>query len=130
MTAGTGKAAKKASGVEKSDAIPVSVPEAAPFTSTLPVANGKGSPASSNLEKEIDLEAGHRSEDSDKKELETTNAEVLNPNIVDWDGPDDPKNPVNWSERLKWANVAVIATITFLTQVSPDCHHRVQKFLT
>ena len=81
------------------------------------VPNGKGSPASSHLEKEIDLEAGHRSEDSEKKEPERTGTEV-DPNVVDWDGPDDPQNPMNWPEKLKWANIAVIASITFLTQVS------------
>lgn len=91
-------------------------PEKVP-TSTVPAPNGKGSPASSNLEKEVDLEAGHGSEDSDKKQPETTKPEA-DPNIVDWDGPDDPQNPVNWSEKLKWANVAVIASITFLTQVT------------
>ncbi len=102
-----------------------SVPEAAYSTdpekvpaSTVPLPNGKGSPPSSNLEKEVDLEAGHRSEDSDKIEPETTKTEA-DPNIVDWDGPDDPNNPINWSEKLKWANVAVISSITFLTQVTP-----------
>ena len=82
--------------------------------STASVPNGRGSPTSSNLKKEFDLEAGRRSEELDKKELEVTKAEV-DPNIVDWDGPDDPNNAVNWSEKLKWANVAVIASITFLT---------------
>ena len=79
--------------------------------------NGNGSPRSSNLDEKIDLEAGHASEDS-KKDPGTRSTEV-DPNIVDWDGPDDPKNPVNWSENLKWANVAVVASITFLTQVIP-----------
>ena len=89
-------------------------PEKKPASTSPP--NGNGSPRSSNLEEKIDLEAGHASEDSKKKDPGTTSTEV-DPNIVDWDGPDDPKNPVNWSESLKWANVAVIASITFLTQV-------------
>ena len=93
-------------------------PENVP-ASIVPLPKGKGSPSSSNLEKEVDLEAGHRSEDSDKIEPETTKTEA-DPNIVDWDGPDDPKNPINWSEKLKWANVAVISSITFLTQVTPQ----------
>ena len=99
-------------------------PEKAP-TSTFPAPNGKGSPASSDLEKEIDLEAGHRNEELDKKELEMTKPDV-DPDVVDWDGPDDPQNPVNWSEKLKWANVAVIASITFLTWVALAFFHRVQ----
>ena len=92
-------------------------PEKKPASTGL-LPNGNGSPRSSNLEEKIDLEAGHASEDSKKEDPGTTSTE-MDPNIVDWDGPDDPKNPVNWSENLKWANVAVIASITFLTQVIP-----------
>ena len=82
--------------------------------STIPAPDGKGTPVSSGLEKETDLEAGHRSEESDKQEPETSKTEV-DSNIIDWEGPDDPKNPINWPEKLKWANVAVISSITFLT---------------
>ncbi|CAF9934272.1 hypothetical protein IMSHALPRED_009653 [Imshaugia aleurites] len=103
-------------------------PEKVP-TSTVPVPNGKDSPASSHSEKEVDLEAGHRSEDSDNKDPETTRTEV-DPNVVDWDGPDDPQNPVNWSEKIKWANVAVIASITFLTQVTLQASSIDSKMLT
>ena len=85
-------------------------------TSTVPVANGNGSSTSSNLEKKIDLEAGRHIEDLDQKQPGTDGIEV-DPNIVDWDGPDDPNNPINWSGKLKGANIAVIASITFLTQV-------------
>ena len=83
-------------------------------TSATLAPNGKQTPTSSDLEQEVDLEAGHRSEDFDKKESETDTVEVYS-NLVDWDGPDDPKNPINWSEKLKWANIAVIASFTFLT---------------
>ena len=83
-------------------------------SSAIPAPNGKRTPTSSSFEQEVDLEAGHHSEDSDKKEPEKDKTEV-DPNIVDWDGPDDPKNPINWSEKLKWANIAVIASVTFLT---------------
>lgn len=103
-------------------------PEKVP-TSTVPVPNGKGSSASSNLDKEMDLEMGHRSDDSEKKDPETTRTKV-DPNIVDWDGPEDPQNPVNWSEKLKWANVAIIASITFLTQVILQASSREYKMLT
>jgi hypothetical protein len=37
------------------------------------------------------------------------------PNIVWWDGPDDPQNPMNWSESRKWASFALVSLITFLT---------------
>ncbi|GKT87573.1 major facilitator superfamily protein [Colletotrichum tofieldiae] len=37
------------------------------------------------------------------------------PNIVDWDGPDDPENPQNWPMKMKWLNVATISMLTFVT---------------
>ena len=39
------------------------------------------------------------------------------PNIVDWDGPDDPENPLNWNLKKKGTLVASISIITFLTLV-------------
>lgn len=57
--------------------------------------------------------------------------EGLDPNIVDWDGPDDPDNPLNWyvfkrrllepsansiadrSPLKKWGNIAVLSVVTF-----------------
>lgn len=37
------------------------------------------------------------------------------PNIVDWDGPDDPQNPQNWPASQKWMNIAVISILTLVT---------------
>lgn len=41
--------------------------------------------------------------------------ELADPDVVDWDGPDDPANPKNWSSSKKWANVYVLAIITFFS---------------
>ena len=41
--------------------------------------------------------------------------ESNDPNIVDWDGPDDPENPVNWSLKKKMATTVIISTITLVT---------------
>jgi hypothetical protein len=35
-------------------------------------------------------------------------------NIVDWDGDDDPQNPMNWPNGRKWFAIAVVSAITFL----------------
>lgn len=68
---------------------------------------------------EMDLEASrHSNSTADKKEVEVAAAELLDPNIVDWDGPEDPENPINWSEKKKWGNIAVLASITFLTPLA------------
>jgi hypothetical protein len=37
------------------------------------------------------------------------------PNIVDWDGPDDPENPLNWTSKRKFGATMSIALITLLT---------------
>ena len=37
------------------------------------------------------------------------------PNLVDWDGPGDPQNPLNWSRNKKIGSAAVVSLITILT---------------
>lgn len=37
------------------------------------------------------------------------------PNVVDWDGPDDPARPLNWTTRKKYANVLTVAALTLMT---------------
>lgn len=41
--------------------------------------------------------------------------EPVDPNIVDWTGPDDPEKPTNWSTGVKMGIVTIISSITFLT---------------
>lgn len=45
-------------------------------------------------------------------------AEVADVYIVDWDGPDDPENPRNWSFKKKWAATAIVSAFTFISPVS------------
>ena len=44
--------------------------------------------------------------------------EARDPNIVDWDGPDDPENPLNWTSKRKVTATISIALITLLTYVN------------
>ncbi|KAJ4384489.1 hypothetical protein N0V86_000088 [Didymella sp. IMI 355093] len=44
--------------------------------------------------------------------------EEIDPNIVDFDGPDDPHNPLNWGFTKKWGTVLLISAITFLTPLA------------
>ena len=39
-------------------------------------------------------------------------------NVVDFDGPNDPENPMNWKASKKWGMVALISAITFLTPLA------------
>jgi hypothetical protein len=50
--------------------------------------------------------------------------EPRDPNLVDWDGPDDPENPLNWTTSRKAMMTTSIALITFLTYVVHllSCH--------
>ncbi|KAG2135087.1 MFS polyamine transporter [Suillus clintonianus] len=52
---------------------------------------------------------------SNSKVLASTNTDVL---IVDWDGPDDPQNPKNWSFKRKWAATIIISSFAFISPVS------------
>lgn len=40
-------------------------------------------------------------------------AEQKDPNLVEWDGPDDPGNPMNWPRSKKWLNTMMLASVTF-----------------
>lgn len=34
--------------------------------------------------------------------------------IVEWDGPNDPENPLNWSARYRWYVIMILACMTFV----------------
>ncbi|KAJ5171584.1 MFS general substrate transporter [Penicillium coprophilum] len=40
------------------------------------------------------------------------------PNLVTWNGPDDPENPKNWPTGLKWKNTWTISLFVFISPVS------------
>lgn len=48
----------------------------------------------------------------------STDNEADDQNVVWWDGPDDPANPLNWSKVLKNTNVAIVAGICFITPLA------------
>jgi hypothetical protein len=61
-----------------------------------------------DLKRERDLEEGSTSVEFDEP--------VDNdPNIVNWDGPDDPANPQNWSIKKKTITVMIVSSVTFVT---------------
>ncbi|KAI0366301.1 MFS polyamine transporter [Pilatotrama ljubarskyi] len=51
-------------------------------------------------------------EDGDNRSL------AEDPLVVDWEGPDDPQNPRNWSFKKKWAATAIVSAFTFISPVS------------
>jgi hypothetical protein len=44
--------------------------------------------------------------------------EPQDPNVVWWDGPDDPADPLNWSNALKVINVGLVSGICLVTPLA------------
>ena len=40
------------------------------------------------------------------------------PNVVSWNGPDDPENPKNWTMKRKWIATFVVSSFTFISPVA------------
>lgn len=40
--------------------------------------------------------------------------EPKSPDVVDFDGPQDPQNPQNWSSARKVTSIAIISCLTFV----------------
>ncbi|KAI8632690.1 major facilitator superfamily domain-containing protein [Xylariaceae sp. FL1651] len=52
---------------------------------------------------------------------------------VDWHGPDDPQNALNWGEGRKWCHIVIMAFLTFLvplgaTMFAPAVPQAVREF--
>ena len=86
-----------------------------PAEQQLPLHPSTPSPATSTAEeKGRDVELGRASFTAHQVNHETPIAPIGS-DVVDWESPEDPSNPVNWSAGLKVANGAVVSAITFIT---------------
>lgn len=47
--------------------------------------------------------------------------EAKDPNVVDFDGPDDPENPMNWPSAKKTVAIAIVSLMTLLSYVRIRC---------
>jgi multidrug resistance protein len=56
---------------------------------------------------EKDLEKGDTAADKKHKEP------AKDPNLIVWDGPNDPENPMNWPARKKWIVTIALGLMTF-----------------
>lgn len=72
------------------------------------------SPPGSDDARIKDEEQGRTSNEK-RTEANIEQEEEHDPNLVFWNGPEDPENPMNWKESVKWANVAAVSAITFIT---------------
>ena len=70
--------------------------------------NVEGTAKSADLE--ANVSASSQTSDSDQKKED----QVEDPNAVDWDGPDDPKNPMNWPAWKINVQIFLVSAITFI----------------
>ena len=69
-----------------------------------------------DTEKLADLEANVRgsSSASESNQKQEKCDETIDSNIVDWDGPDDPSNPMNWPPWKVKTHIFLVSSITFI----------------
>lgn len=67
---------------------------------------------------ERDLEVGEKLEKTRTSKSAKSSRSTRDPNLVTWNGPDDPENPKNWSSGRKWAATFVVSSFTFISPVS------------
>lgn len=48
---------------------------------------------------------------------ESTVQPPIDPNIIDWDGPDDPEKPINWPRSRKAGVIGTVCLLRFVTYV-------------
>jgi len=65
-----------------------------------------------------DLEAGQPPMGQPPLKKRQSTRSVKDPNLVTWDGRDDPANPKNWTKKQKWAATLVVSSFTFISPVS------------
>lgn len=82
------------------------VPEAA--LKSNPAPHGESSSTSSSQDQ--DLEKQEKPQDDKQPPQE----EEKDPNLVEFDGPDDPMNPLNWDHRYKWLYAASLGSMTLV----------------
>ena len=66
---------------------------------------------------DVEKEAASAGSYTPSRSRSHTSKEEKDPNVVDWDGPNDPENPMNWKSSKKLAVVSLASVITFLTYV-------------
>ena len=79
-----------------------------------PALSGPNHSSASSINTQVDR---HDADPEKGAQLSTTQPidSSKDPDVVDWDGPDDPEKPINWSNRKKWTNMMVISALTLLT---------------
>lgn len=62
----------------------------------------------SGLETSAVISLGSKNDDIEACKT-STEKDSLDDNIVDWNGPDDPENPLRWSKAQKNAHIVIVS---------------------
>ncbi|KAK7413983.1 hypothetical protein QQX98_007166 [Neonectria punicea] len=77
---------------------------------------------SSNVARQLDTPGPNPDQDDVETCSSPTRTVVdeqnTNPNVVDWDGPDDPENPRNWSKSKKNMNVIIVSLFSLVANLA------------
>ena len=76
-------------------------------------------------EEKVEVESGVLESDIEKQAANATQTaspvdseEVKDPNLVEFDGPDDKDNPRNWTKKRRWIITAAMGMMTFVVTFS------------
>ncbi|KAI1816588.1 fluconazole resistance protein 1 [Poronia punctata] len=72
-----------------------------------------------NVDIESQAQAQAHNKETDGHITATTTSSNSNEVIVDWDGSDDPANPLNWSSRRKGFIIFIVSALTFNISLAP-----------
>lgn len=76
--------------------------------------NIAGRTATNSISEDRDVEKGDEIENEPDPEEGTKEDKAKDPNLIEWDGPDDPGNPMNWSTGKKWTVTIALGFLTFV----------------
>lgn len=63
---------------------------------------------------DTDVEKGDVESDNERAErLRRKESTPKDPNLIEWDGPEDPENPMNWPTSKKWTVTLALGMMTF-----------------
>lgn len=69
-----------------------------------------------------DVESGPkpRNDEAETEEHDQVSVDdrFRDPNLVTWDGPNDPENPKNWTDGKKWRYTLTVSLFTFISPIS------------
>jgi MFS transporter, DHA1 family, multidrug resistance protein len=62
---------------------------------------------------DTDVEKGDQTNDERAQQLKKKESKHRDPNLIEWDGPNDPENPMNWPTSKKWRVTIAMGMMTF-----------------